>query len=271
MRKRERLALPILPPTTLDARKYFFSKISSFTDTAAATGKKKIDFLAFCQEWNQTADGQTRFYITPELLALYAKSWEKISNIRATEELMREQLDSTKASARIFAAEDRPLPDYLTTTPFQLTPRQGLLPRVHEEVQCRSGPMPNTNPAPPQTLPVHQTTPSRDSSPVLPTPQPMSPMAIDEASTNSDHSPPVDPLEGPEPKRRRREVPEEKRVRKTVRKCRRCHRTTCPGGNDIRRCPYPCTVPCKMCGQLQNCTGVDNGKMCSIKKMKIKV
>ncbi|KAJ2920858.1 hypothetical protein H1R20_g16236, partial [Candolleomyces eurysporus] len=77
LRKRQGLALPVIPPTTLVARKYFFSKLHSFSEAAVASGRKKIDFEAFSQEWNRTADGKDRFYITPEVLSAYAKSWEK--------------------------------------------------------------------------------------------------------------------------------------------------------------------------------------------------
>ena len=36
LRKRQGLALPVLPPTTPEARKYFFSKIREFSEAASA-------------------------------------------------------------------------------------------------------------------------------------------------------------------------------------------------------------------------------------------
>ncbi|KAJ6616822.1 hypothetical protein B0H10DRAFT_2219161 [Mycena sp. CBHHK59/15] len=60
LRRRQGVALPILPPTTLDARKYFFTEIRKFAALASSTGKKRIDFEAFAREWNGSADGKTR-------------------------------------------------------------------------------------------------------------------------------------------------------------------------------------------------------------------
>jgi len=88
LRKRQGLALPVLPPTTPEARKFFFKQIRRFADEASLNGKQKINFETFAQEWNQTADGKERFYVTVEVLSNYAKSWEKVTNIRASEELI---------------------------------------------------------------------------------------------------------------------------------------------------------------------------------------
>jgi len=116
LRKRQGLALPVLPPTTLEARKYFFAKIRWFAALASESRKSKVDFEAFAREWNQMADGKDRFYVSTEVLAAYAKTWEKTSNIRASQELVSEQLDHVRQTANIFVASQLPFPSYLTHT-----------------------------------------------------------------------------------------------------------------------------------------------------------
>ncbi|KAF8133169.1 hypothetical protein K438DRAFT_1787686 [Mycena galopus ATCC 62051] len=68
LRRRQGVALPILPPITLDARKHFFTGIRKFAGQASTAGKKKIDFEAFAREWNSSADGKTRYYVTGDVL-----------------------------------------------------------------------------------------------------------------------------------------------------------------------------------------------------------
>jgi hypothetical protein len=96
LRKRQGLALPVLPPTTPEARKYFFTKIRKFLEIATDDKKKNVDFEAFAQEWNRTADGKERFYVTCEVLSAYAKTWEKSNNAHASQELISSQLKEVK-------------------------------------------------------------------------------------------------------------------------------------------------------------------------------
>lgn len=260
MRKRERLALPILPPTTLEARRFFFKKVSAFTDTSSSSsgGKGKIDYVAFSQEWNRTADGETRFYVTPEILKTYAAYWEKICNIRASQELMNQALASTASSARIFAAEDQPFPSFLVAAPSEPKPTSGLLEFNDFDMERSESPLPEIQ-EPPQDLD------ERAASPMI-TDEPTQFESFPHTMPNSrSHDQLTVPNSDKPAAKRRREVPPDKRIRKTVRKCRRCHREECPGGSDIRRCPFPCKVPCKQCGRFSDCTGVNNGKKCSWK------
>jgi hypothetical protein len=127
LRKRQGLALPALPPTTLEARKYFFTKIREFSEVATADKKKKVNFEAFAQEWNRTADGKERFYVTFEVLSAYAKSWEKANNVRASQELISSQLQEVKKTAEIFLAPGKPFPSYLTSAPNQIQPSRGVI------------------------------------------------------------------------------------------------------------------------------------------------
>jgi hypothetical protein len=127
LRKRQGLALPALPPTTPEARKYFFTKIREFSEVATTETKKKVNFEAFAQEWNRTADGKERFYVTFEVLSAYAKSWEKANNVRASQELMSGQLQEVKKTAEIFLANGKPFPLYLTTNSTQIQPSRGVI------------------------------------------------------------------------------------------------------------------------------------------------
>lgn len=127
LRRRQGLALPALPPTTNEARKYFFTQIRKYAEDASTNGRQSINFEAFAQEWNRTADGKERFYVTIEVLSGYAKAWEKASNIRATEGVMSEQLQELHDSADIFAASDNPFPIFLTSTAHHDEPSQGMV------------------------------------------------------------------------------------------------------------------------------------------------
>jgi len=44
LRKHQGLALPVLPPTTLEAQNFFFKQIRHFADEASLNGKQRIDF-----------------------------------------------------------------------------------------------------------------------------------------------------------------------------------------------------------------------------------
>jgi hypothetical protein len=124
LRKQQGLALPVLPPTTPEARQYFFRKVREYAALASSEGKRKVDYEAFAREWNKSADGKDRFYITTELLAAYSKSWEKNSNIRASQEMM---LHMVSRSAQVFSAPTKPFPSYLTASPHSTQPSRGVL------------------------------------------------------------------------------------------------------------------------------------------------
>ena len=98
------LALPVLPPTTLEACWYFFVKVWEYAALAIAQGKGKLDYKAFTHEWNQSADGKDQFYITSEVLATYAKVWDKVNNIHASQEMIKDKINLVPQSHDIFAA-----------------------------------------------------------------------------------------------------------------------------------------------------------------------
>jgi hypothetical protein len=127
LRRRQGLALPVLPPTTLEARRYFFVKVREYAALATAQGKGKLDYEAFAREWNQSANGKDRFYITSEVLTTYAKVWDKVNNIRASQEMIKDKIDLVHQSRDIFAASHLPFPDFLTGTASQVQPHQGVV------------------------------------------------------------------------------------------------------------------------------------------------
>ena len=274
LRKWQGLALPVLPPTTPEARKFFFSKIREFAAIASESGKSKINFEAFAREWNQSANGKGRFYVTTEVLSAYSKTWEKSTNIRASQELISDKLEVIQQSANIFAAKSLPFPTYLTGIPTSTHPREGVI-----EIESSENPQTFETPVPhslsidlalsrpqlpsPASVPEQiQDSQTQDSEPILvidpnllncpsPSSSPTSSKRVSEASVCE------------QPTKRRRVVPDDQRKHHNVRKCRQCFQKTCPGNNNITNCPVPCTVPCKICNQLTGCRGVDGGRSCS--------
>jgi hypothetical protein len=127
LRRRQGLALPALPPTTSEARQYFFSKIRDFARLSSSSGRKSIDYEKFAQEWNESADGKARFYITTEVLSAYAKTWEKTSNIHASKELISDKINLIQQSAEVFAASDTAFPVFLTGASSSTHPCEGVV------------------------------------------------------------------------------------------------------------------------------------------------
>ncbi|KAF9028547.1 hypothetical protein BDZ89DRAFT_1112967 [Hymenopellis radicata] len=128
LRRRQDLALPVRTPSQSNARQYFFTRRRELSMTAAAEGSPstKINYEAFAVEWNTTADGKSRFYVTTEILVNYAKTWERSSNVKASQEMMAEQLKDIRRSAQIFAASDLPFPSFMTGEATEIRPTRGI-------------------------------------------------------------------------------------------------------------------------------------------------
>jgi hypothetical protein len=137
LRKRQGVALPVLPPTTLEARQYFFTKIRELSTLASSEGKSQIDYERFACEWNSSADGKDCFYVTTKVLTAYAKTWEKNSNIRASQDLISDQLDMVQQTSHVFAAPQQPFPHFLTAPPTSIQPCKGILEISDAEDQAR--------------------------------------------------------------------------------------------------------------------------------------
>jgi hypothetical protein len=114
LRHWQALALPVLPPTTPEAQQYFFVKIKEYAALASTDGKGKIDYQLFSRDWNQSADGKDHYYATAEVLSAYAKTWEKVNNIRASWEMIPDKMDLIGQSHDIFVGQHLPFPDFLT-------------------------------------------------------------------------------------------------------------------------------------------------------------
>lgn len=115
LRQRQGLVLPVRSPSTPEAKQYFFSKMKEYALAASDSGNSKIDILALCREWNDTADGKFRCYITVEILETYMKTWEKVNNIHASQELIGQHLDILKDSRAIFRASDMEFPTFIAS------------------------------------------------------------------------------------------------------------------------------------------------------------
>ncbi|KAJ7466068.1 hypothetical protein FB451DRAFT_1369813 [Mycena latifolia] len=125
--QRRAVALPILPPNTPEARKYFFSKIGSFVAKASASGKRRINYNDFAREWNRSADGKDRYYVTPDVLSAYAKSWDKTNNARASQELIAAKMDLVRQTGELFRAPSAPFPTSLIGDASVAHPRHGVI------------------------------------------------------------------------------------------------------------------------------------------------
>ena len=246
------------------ARNFFFSKIREFSEAASANNKKAVNFEAFAQEWNSTADGEDRFYVTVQALTSYAKSWEKTSNVHASQELISQQMQTLVRSSEIFAATGQAFPDFITTNPTQIQPSRGVI-ELHNHTLI------------PTSL---STALTLSRAPTLSFPEVNRQGTLDiEMRLVENHV--VDRnLGGPASRinnastsvectgaKRRCVVPEDHHWCQAIRSCRRCSKATCPGNSDILKCPFPCEVPCKMCGHTAGCRGwtmVENAPtMCS--------
>jgi hypothetical protein len=61
------------------------------------------------------------------VLSAYAKTWEKVNNIRASQEIIQDKMDLVHQSREIFAAHHLPFPDFLTGMASSVQPRQGVI------------------------------------------------------------------------------------------------------------------------------------------------
>ncbi len=127
LRQRQGLALPVLSPTTPEARKYFFTNIREYLVVSSRDGKVNVDHESFARKWNRTADGRSRFYITTEILASYSKAWAKANNIRASQEIISDQLERITRSADVFAASHLSFPEFLSGKSLHTYPQAGVI------------------------------------------------------------------------------------------------------------------------------------------------
>jgi hypothetical protein len=127
LRRRQAVALPILPPNSPEARKYFFSHIDTFVAKASANGKRRIDYNDFAKEWNRSADGKYRYYVTPDVLSAYAKAWDKTNNARASQELIAAGMDLVQQTSKVFQESAASFPSYIARVPSNIHPQRGVI------------------------------------------------------------------------------------------------------------------------------------------------
>ncbi|KAJ7865918.1 hypothetical protein B0H14DRAFT_3442725 [Mycena olivaceomarginata] len=188
LRRRQGLALPVQPPTTLEARKYFFTKVQAYAAQASANGKGKINYEDFAREWNQSADGKDRYYITTELLVSYAKTWQKNSNIRASQELIADKLTLIRQTQDIFMAPALPFPSFIakdfasSTQPSKGVLDLDILDSIPGSLSIdlpMSGPLPTTKPSLPLASIRQSTLPSSMIMRAIPPPPECEPSAVE--------------------------------------------------------------------------------------------
>ncbi|KIK51784.1 hypothetical protein GYMLUDRAFT_251766 [Collybiopsis luxurians FD-317 M1] len=141
------LALPVIPPSTSQVRKYFFEKLPKYALQASQEGKSRIDWTKFAQDWNSEADGTFHFYVTVEILEAYAKNWDKITNQHASQELITEHLTILKQTSQIFSGPNQDFPAQITSASFPLIvqPSRG-------EIEIDLGPQIDDSQRVPQSL-----------------------------------------------------------------------------------------------------------------------
>src|SRR5882762_3981684 len=101
--------------------------LHGYTASATADGKLKLDYKTFAQDWNQSANGQDHFYVTTEVFASYAKTWEKVTNICASQEMISKDKILVEQCCQIFAVSEQQFPTFLTGNVSEMQPLQGLI------------------------------------------------------------------------------------------------------------------------------------------------
>jgi hypothetical protein len=96
--------------------------VREYAALATTQGKGKLDYEAFACEWNASANEKDQFYITTEVLATYSKTWDKVNNICASQEMIKDKMDLVHQSHDIFAASHLPFPYFLSGTANQVQP-----------------------------------------------------------------------------------------------------------------------------------------------------
>ncbi|KAJ7825530.1 hypothetical protein B0H13DRAFT_1918616 [Mycena leptocephala] len=85
LRQRQGVGLPILPPTTLDARNLQLLQ--------AVPVKNGLISTHLPDNGTDPQMEKPRQYVTGDVLSTYSKTWEKISNIRASQDLIAAKID----------------------------------------------------------------------------------------------------------------------------------------------------------------------------------
>ena len=62
-----------------------------------------------------------------EVLSAYAKTWEKINNIQASQEMIPDKMNLINQSRDIFASQHLPFPEFLTGSATSVQPWQGII------------------------------------------------------------------------------------------------------------------------------------------------
>lgn len=91
----QRLACPILPPTSETAQRKLFDFFRTFSSAPPSAS-----IVNFCRDWNSSVNGKDTFYLTTELVKLHSAKWEKIRNQKETARKNRDAQQALRVSIR---------------------------------------------------------------------------------------------------------------------------------------------------------------------------
>ncbi|KAK4699673.1 hypothetical protein P7C70_g6585, partial [Phenoliferia sp. Uapishka_3] len=135
LRRRQGVALPVMPPSSLAARKFYFAELPKYLTGKSSTGKSTFKLEEFARNWNSSAEGIQRVYITPELLSSYGKIWDRVNNRKATEELVKDGIEELNASSAIIQAPNKPFPAFIVgARTITLDPTAAVLPHLDSPI-----------------------------------------------------------------------------------------------------------------------------------------
>jgi hypothetical protein len=184
-----------------------------------------------------------------------------MSNVRASQELISEQMQSLVQSSQIFMATHQAFPPSLTSDPIQVQPSRGVI-DLHDRVSIPSSlstALPLSQASYPGLLEVRPPQPENLDIETQLLRGLVAHSGSESVLVIRDELPTIEPTIS----KRRRVIPEGQRRRQAIRTCRRCGEAKCPGNSNILNCPWPCKVPCETCGHTAGCRGVDNGRACT--------
>ena len=96
-----------LSPTTPEAWQYFFVKIH-----------EGMNYKAFAQDWDHSANGKDCFYVITEVLS----PWEKVTNICTSQEMIQDKIDLIEQSHQIIVVSGQQFPTFLTENVSAIQP-----------------------------------------------------------------------------------------------------------------------------------------------------
>jgi len=73
-----------------------------------------MNYKAFAQDWDHFANGKDCFYVITEVLSPIVKTWEKVTNICTSQEMIQDKIDLIEQSHQIFVVSEQQFSTFLT-------------------------------------------------------------------------------------------------------------------------------------------------------------